>query len=188
MINSWLHNTSKIGAVAIDEANNSSVISIVSRLTHNLYLGIVVFLLVNAILLYIVIKSRKEILVLPGILILSLISSIYVHHQDYLLALVSLIIWLSHISQKNSKLIDFFQIGLQPNSLVLHLTTFLLRVLQFNRDRPRNYSWYPLLFSGAAAFFWLKGSIDISFLIYDSVYMLISFLIIYRILKSINIS
>lgn len=185
MIDSWLHNTSKIGAVAINEANNSSIVSIVSRLSNNINLGIIVFLFINVILVYILIKSREEILVMPGILILSLVSSIYVHHQDYLLALVALIIWLSHVSQKNSKIIDFFQIGLQPSSMLLHLVTFLLRVLQFNGDRPRNYSWYPLIFSGAAAFFWHKGNLDESFLIYDSIYMLISFLIIYRIRKSI---
>ena len=188
MINSWLYNTSKIGAVAIDEANNSSIISIVSRLTNNLYLGIIVFLFVNVILLYIVIRSREEMLVLPSILILSVVSSIYIHHQDYILALVALTIWLSYASQRNSRIFDFFQIGLQPNSLLLHLTTFLLRVIQFNGKKPKNYTWYPLLISGTAAFFWYQGDINISFLIYDSIYMVISLLIMYRIGKSIILS
>jgi hypothetical protein len=185
MLESWVRNTSRIGAVAVNEANNSSIISIMSRITNNLSIGIIVYLIINIVLMYFVIKFRKEVLILPTILILGLVSSIYVHHQDYLLALVALIIWLTYVSRKNSKIFDFFQIGLQPNSLLLHLTTFLLRVLQFNGKKPKNYSWYPLLISSTAAFFWYQGNIDASFLIYDSIYMVISLLIMYRIRKSI---
>ncbi len=138
------------------------------------------YLFLNAALIYFVIKFRNEILILPAILILGLVSSVYIHHQDYLLALVALIILLPFASQMNSKLIDFFQIGLQPNSFLLHLTTYSLRVFQFRKEKPVSYSWFPLCFSLITAYFWYIGKLDTSFLIYDFIYMATVFLILYK--------
>ena len=183
IIDSWLENTSRIGAVAINEANNSSIISIVSRLTNNLSFAVIVFLFINTTLFVFLIKDRNEMSIFSNILLFGLISSIYVHHQDYLLALIALIILLSSKAQTNSKIIDFFHVGLQPNSLFLHIVTFSLRVLQFHKIRPRSYAWYPIIFSGATAFYWYQGNIYTSFLIYDLVYMATVFLILVKIYK-----
>ena len=188
MINTWYANTSKIGEVAIDEANNSSIISIVSRLTNILPLGIISYFFINFSFIFFIIKFKNRFVIFPSVLILGLVSSIYVHHQDYLLALIALIICLSVTSQKNSKLIDYFQIGLQPNSLLLHLATYLLRILQHHKEKPKLYSWIPILFSMVIAFFWYKGNINLSFLIYDSIYMFVLFLVFYKIRKLITVS
>jgi len=188
MITSWLANTSKIGGIAIDEANNSSIISILSRITNFLPLGVIVYFLINVTLLFFIINFRNEVVIFPSVLILGLVSSIYIHHQDYLLALIALIIYLSMASQKNSKLIDYFQIGLQPNSLLLHLSTYLLRVLQYHKEKPKFYSWFPILFSIATALLWFQDNINLSFLIYDSVYMFTVFLVFYKIRKLVTVS
>jgi hypothetical protein len=191
MIHSWIQNTSKIRELSMTEANNSSIISIVSRLTNHLSIGIVFYISINILLFILILKFKVMKIVLPAILSFSLVSSIYVHHQDYLLALVALIILLAMMAQTNSKIIDIFQVGLQPNSLVLHIATFSLRILQFYKTKPSSYSWYPLILSFVSAVYWYQGNLHASFLIYDLVYMSTVFLIlikIYRVRKSNIIS
>lgn len=191
IIQSWLNNTSRIGQVAIDEDNNSSIISIVSRITNYLSIGVFIYLVVNILLLFLILRYKTSVLILPTLLLTSLVSSIYVHHQDYLLSLVALIILLAILAQTNSKMIDIFQVGLQPNSLILHIATFSLRVLQFYKTKPWSFSWYPLILSFVSAVYWYKGNLHASFLIYDLVYMSTVFLVlikIYSARKSIIIS
>ena len=101
--------------------------------------------------------------------VITLVSSPYLHHQDYLLLIPVLAFLVSSTKRTHFGLIgNFIFVGLQPNSVIAHLIA--LSAFVNSRIEVKFIGWLSLpslATSVLAALFWRLGRSEHAYLIYD---------------------
>ncbi|MFM1758246.1 MAG: hypothetical protein RL193_823 [Actinomycetota bacterium] len=173
LIKLWLSNVAVVGELTLEEANNSSIIAFVNRISNQQWLAIIFYITINALIVCIMLTKSNDFLRISLSLCLSITLSPYIHHQDYLVTIMaSLLVCKFYSNSEVRKFESLLGVGLQPNSLVF---TFIYEIWRFAKRDKVNYSkiisMIAIFLTCFNAICWHVNKLNLAFFVYDGTYI-----------------